>query len=173
MLRRCERATIFSATDVSSRWLFFNRKSFVLHQRSLATNRKQRSSVACVKPTCNRTSFRIWVIDSFKTYSGQLHRTCSKPFLEVIPNFVGLSCVRHASAYIVSILVACTLLLTSPSPVPALPAELHSTDVSKERYERAIKSHSRSNLPSKGEAEMLLQLNQDLFTDDAWEGMKT
>lgn len=68
-------------------------------------------------------------------------------------------------------------LLVCCSPVCnalALAPELSTTDISKEQYERAIKAHSsRSNLPSKGEAEMLLQLDQDLFTDDAWEGMKT
>ena len=52
--------------------------------------------------------------------------------------------------------------------------ELPSTDVSRERYERAIRQHSpKSSLPNPGEAEMLLQLDKELFTEDAWEGMKT
>ncbi len=69
---------------------------------------------------------------------------------------------------------ACLVCWTSTWAATALNIDLPSTDVSKEQYERAIKSHSpRSNLPSKGEAEMLLQLDKDLFTDDAWEGMKT
>lgn len=69
---------------------------------------------------------------------------------------------------------ACLVSWSSLGPAFALTIDLPSTDVSKEQYERAIKSHSsRSNLPSKGEAEMLLQLDKDLFTDDAWEGMKT
>ena len=73
-----------------------------------------------------------------------------------------------------SFFAACLVCWSSIGAASALTIDLPSTDVSKEQYERAIKSHSsRSNLPSKGEAEMLLQLDKELFTEDAWEGMKT
>jgi hypothetical protein len=67
------------------------------------------------------------------------------------------------------------VVLASSSALPSDSSELPSTDISRDTYERAIKSHhkSQSSLPSQGEAELLLQLDQSMFTDDAWEGMKT
>jgi len=67
------------------------------------------------------------------------------------------------------------VVIATSSVLPSYGSELPSTDVSRDTYERAIKSHhkSQSSLPSKGEAEMLLQLDKNMFTDDAWEGMKT
>jgi len=66
-------------------------------------------------------------------------------------------------------------VLASSYVLPSYSSELHSTDVSRDTYERAIKSHhkNQSSLPSKEETEMLLQLDKNMFTDDAWEGMKT
>ena len=60
-----------------------------------------------------------------------------------------------------------------PSPAAA-PADLGTTDISRQQYEAVTKTHAaKSNLPSQGEARMLLELNSDMFTEDAWEGMKT
>ena len=85
-----------------------------------------------------------------------------------------LQLASKAPHTLLGIVAASVFWLSLADAASALSLDLPSTDVSKEQYERAIKSHSsRSNLPSRGEAEMLLQLDKDLFTDDAWEGMKT
>ena len=78
--------------------------------------------------------------------------------------------VRQAGTLLLAACVAC---MPANSAAATL-LELPSTDVSRERYERAIRQHSpKSSLPNPGEAEMLLQLDKELFTEDAWEGMKT
>ena len=71
------------------------------------------------------------------------------------------------------LLAVCIALPTLPGQAAPL-LELHSTDISREQYERAVRHHTpKSSLPSQGEAEVLLQLPRELFTDDAWEGMQT
>lgn len=71
-------------------------------------------------------------------------------------------------------LALCIAISLEVQSCHAAQKELYTTDVSRERYEAAVvKVHaSKSHLPSQGEAQMLMQLNSDLFTDDAWEGMK-
>lgn len=91
-----------------------------------------------------------------------------------VTSSAGLEPARKVLSTAWKLLFAVTLCFAPIPTASARTIDLPSTDVSKEQYERAIKSHStRSNLPSKGEAEMLLQLDKELFTDDAWEGMKT
>lgn len=75
---------------------------------------------------------------------------------------------------IVGLCFSASLLLLPFAGAEARLLEPLSTDVKREQYERAVRQHTpRSNLPSEGEAEVMLQLPRELFTDDAWEGMKT
>ena len=61
----------------------------------------------------------------------------------------------------------------SQSCLAATKGDLLTTDANRQQYEDVVRLHAaRSHLPTQGEARMLMELNQDLFTEDAWEGMK-
>lgn len=82
--------------------------------------------------------------------------------------------LRRLAADAAGVLLAACTALQPLSCNAAPPVELPSTDASREQYERAVRRHTpKSQLPTQGEAEVLLQLPRELFTDDAWEGMKT
>jgi len=58
-----------------------------------------------------------------------------------------------------------------PVQVPLGQVAVHSYDEQTASRRRRA-SAPASTLPSAGEAEALLDLNRDLFTDDAWQGMQ-
>lgn len=93
------------------------------------------------------------------------HLACVAPFVRRVTGAAG-------SSILLSVLLCCqdSVALARQD----LLTDLLSTDASKARYEAAVvKTHaSKSLLPSTGEARLLMQLNKELFEDDAWEGMK-
>ena len=77
-------------------------------------------------------------------------------------------CLKQACAPLLA-----AVLLASPG---AQAQELPSTNVDRPAYEAAVKRHMtkrQRRLPSSDEAEMLLNFDRDLFTEDAWQGMRT
>ena len=82
-----------------------------------------------------------------------------------------LSCVRQTT---VMLATRCARV-QAPAPVPV---QVPLGQVAVHSYEEQTASRRRrasapaSTLPSAGEAEALLDLDRDLFTDDAWQGMQ-